>query len=58
LAHAFALIEYPIAQPSMQVTMAATADYYRSLTPGDFEHATIFDILHPTTAGVNRAAYG
>jgi Permuted papain-like amidase enzyme, YaeF/YiiX, C92 family len=44
LAHAFALIGYPIEPVPMGISLAATADY-GSLTPGDFEHATIFDPL-------------
>ena len=51
LGHAFALIGYPIAPVPMRVRLAATADY-AMLTPGDFEHAAIFEILHPTSVGV------
>jgi hypothetical protein len=50
LAHAFALIEYPIEPVPMRVRLA-TANY-GSLTPGDFEHAAIFEVLQPTSVGV------
>lgn len=41
LAHAFALVGYPILSVQMRVSPAA-ADH-RNLTPGDFEHASIFE---------------
>ena len=44
LAHAFALIGYPISRLPMRIGVAATEDY-GSLTPGDFEHAAIFEVL-------------
>ena len=48
VAHAFALIGYPIVRLPIRVSVAATADY-GNLTPGDFEHAAIFEAVHPTS---------
>lgn len=49
LAHAFSVIGYPIVQPPVRVSTAAMAGY-GSLTPGDFEHAANFALLHPESA--------
>jgi hypothetical protein len=50
LAHAFAVIGYPVVPRAMPVSAAATGDY-RSLIPGDFEHATIFEVFQPQSRG-------
>jgi hypothetical protein len=42
LAHAFALVGYPILAVQMRVSPAGTVDP-RNLTPGDFEHASVFE---------------
>ena len=46
LAHAFALVGYPILPVQMRVSLPATADH-RNLTPGDFEHASVFEMVRP-----------
>jgi hypothetical protein len=46
LAHAFALVGYPILPVPKRVTRTATADH-RNLTPGDFEHASVFEVVCP-----------
>ena len=46
LAHAFALIGYPILPVQMGVSPTATIDQ-RNLTPGDFEHASVFEVVRP-----------
>ena len=51
LAHAFALIGYPISPLPMRIGVAATEDY-GTLTPGDFEHAAIFEVLRPKSVSV------
>jgi len=51
LVHAFALVGCPILPAQMRVSFPAVADH-RNLTPGDFEHAAIFEVLHPTSVGV------
>ena len=45
LAHAFALVGYPILPVQMRVNSAGTVDH-RNLTPGDFERATIFHAVN------------
>ena len=47
LAHAFALVGYPILPVQMQVGPTGTVDH-RNLTPGDFEHASVFNAVWPT----------
>lgn len=49
LAHAFALAGYPISPVQMRVSFPVAADS-RNLTPGDFEHATIFEVIRPINA--------
>jgi hypothetical protein len=44
LAHAFALVEYPILPEQMEVSLSATIDR-NSLTPGDFERASGFAVV-------------
>lgn len=44
VAHAFALIGYPILPAQMAVTAAPTVDH-RYLTPGDFESAPVFEVV-------------
>jgi hypothetical protein len=44
LAHAFALIGCPILPDQMRASPAATIDQ-RNLTPGDFEHASVFEAV-------------
>jgi hypothetical protein len=51
LAHAFALIGRPIVPVPIQAGSAAKSDS-GSLTPGDFEHAAIFEALHLQGVGV------
>jgi len=51
LAHAFAVVGCPILPGQMRVSFPAVADH-RNLTPGDFERAAIFEVLHPTSVGV------
>ena len=46
LAHAFALVGYPILPVQMQVGPTGTVDH-RNLTPGDFEHASVFEAVRP-----------
>ena len=46
LAHAFALVGYPILPAQMRVSPTLTADQ-RNLTPGDFEHASVFKAVWP-----------
>jgi hypothetical protein len=46
LAHAFALVGYPILPIQMRVGPTATIDN-RNLTPGDFEHASVFEVVGP-----------
>jgi hypothetical protein len=47
LAHAFACVGYPIL-PDQVMNLTATADP-ATLTPGDFERASLFEILEPST---------
>src|SRR5258705_1948362 len=47
LAHAFALVGYPILPVQMQLSPAGTVDD-RSLTPGDFERASVFKVVWPS----------
>src|SRR5258705_12973173 len=47
LAHAFALVGYPILPVQMQVSPTATVDH-RNLTPADFERASVFEAVGPT----------
>jgi hypothetical protein len=42
LAHAFALVGYPVLPVQMRVSLPAAGDH-RNLTPGDFEHAPVFE---------------
>ena len=46
LANAFALVGYPILPVSLRVDRTATMDH-RSLTPGDFERASVFEVVCP-----------
>ncbi len=46
LANAFALVGYPILPVSLRVDCTATMDH-RSLTPGDFERASVFEVVCP-----------
>jgi hypothetical protein len=46
LAHAFALVGYPIRPVRMRVSAAGTVDQ-RNLTPGDFERASVFEVVGP-----------
>jgi hypothetical protein len=58
LAHAFALVGHPIQPVQMRVSPTATADH-RHLTPGDFEHASLFEMVCPIdTALCSDAALG
>jgi hypothetical protein len=47
LAHAFALVGYPILPAQMRVSPTGAADQ-RNLIPGDFEHASVFKAVWPT----------
>ena len=42
LAHAFALVGYPVLPAQMRVSLPTAGDR-KNLTPGDFEHASIFE---------------
>jgi hypothetical protein len=44
LAHAFALVGHPIVPVQMRVSPTATTDH-RNLTPGDFERASVFEVV-------------
>jgi len=44
LAHAFALVGYPILPVQMRASPTATVDH-RNLTPGDFERASVFEVV-------------
>jgi hypothetical protein len=46
LAHAFALVGYPILPVQMRVNLIGTMDH-RNLTPGDFERASVFKVVCP-----------
>jgi hypothetical protein len=46
LANAFALVGYPILPVPLRVDCTATMDH-RSLTPGDFERASVFEVVCP-----------
>jgi hypothetical protein len=46
LAHAFALVGCPILPVPMRVSVAA-APGHGNLTPGDFEHASVFEVVPP-----------
>jgi hypothetical protein len=46
LAHAFALVGYPILPVRMRVSAAGTVDH-GNLTPGDFERASLFEVVGP-----------
>jgi hypothetical protein len=46
LAHAFALVGYPILPVQMQASSTDTIDH-RNLTPGDFERASVFKVVWP-----------
>lgn len=46
LAHAFALIGYPILPVQPRVSSNAT-EAHRNLTPGDFECASVFEVVSP-----------
>lgn len=47
LAHAFALVGYPILPIQMRVSPTGTVDH-RNLTPGDFERASGFEMVCPS----------
>ena len=49
LVHAFALVGYPILRDRMQARSDATI-HHASLTPGDFEHAPVFEMVGPIDA--------
>ena len=44
LAHAFALVGYPVVPDQTRVSLAATVDH-SNLTPGDFERAPVFEVV-------------
>ena len=46
LAHAFAVVGCPISPAQMRISLPAAADH-RNLTPGDFEHASVFEVICP-----------
>jgi hypothetical protein len=46
LAHAFELVGYPILPVQIPVSLPVSADH-RNLIPGDFERASIFEVVHP-----------
>jgi hypothetical protein len=46
LAHAFTLVGYPILPDQMRVSPSGTVDQ-RNLTPGDFERASVFEVICP-----------
>jgi hypothetical protein len=46
LAHAFALVGYPILPDQMRTDSTAAIDH-RNLTPADFEHAPLFRMVRP-----------
>ena len=48
LAHAFAFVGYPIVPPNLAVTMD-----HSSLTPGDFESASLFEVIGTAPASVD-----
>jgi|ERR1700674_52951 hypothetical protein len=45
LAHAFALVGYPILPVQMRVNPSGAVDQ-RNLTPRDFEHASVFEVVN------------
>jgi uncharacterized protein YycO len=47
LTHAFALVGFPILSDQMRVSPTGTQDHHRNLTPGDFEHASAFEVVWP-----------
>jgi len=49
LAHAFALVGYPILPVETRISPTATVDQ-RNLTPGDFEHASVFEVVCPANS--------
>ncbi len=51
LAHAFALVGHPISPVQVLVTVPA-ALVHRNLTPGDFEHASVFEVVRPMNTAV------
>jgi permuted papain-like amidase YaeF/Yiix C92 family enzyme len=46
LANAFALVGYPILPDQMRIGLAAAVDH-SNLTPGDFERASLFEVVSP-----------
>src|SRR6266851_7396809 len=46
LAHAFALVGYPILPEQMRVSLTAPVDH-SNLVPGDFERASVFEVVGP-----------
>jgi hypothetical protein len=54
LAHAFALVGYPILPEQLEVSLTATMD--RNLTPGDFERMSGFEVVGPINT-VSNGAY-
>ena len=46
MAHAFALVGYPISPVETGIAPTGTVDY-RNLTPADFERASVFEVVRP-----------
>ena len=57
LAHAFALVGYPIVPEQMRVSLTATVDG-NNLTPGDFERASGFEVVGPINTASNAPHHG
>lgn len=53
LAHAFALVGYPIVRDPMQASPIAAIDH-GNVTPGDFEHAPVFEMVRQINAFLTR----
>jgi hypothetical protein len=53
LAHAFALVGYPILRDQMQPSPIVANDH-RNITPGDFEHAPVFEMVGQINAFLGR----
>jgi hypothetical protein len=56
LAHGFAFIGYPIEPVPARDRLTATTAC-APLPPGDFEHAPVFEVLHPTPFGLERGSF-
>ena len=46
LAHAFALVDFPILPAQTRASRSAVSDHH-TLTPGDFEFASAFEVVYP-----------